>query len=1394
VFLTPALRRPAAMLRDQHRFAVFSAGGAPMLTDSQRDALVARLRQNRTDAVGSGDPGQIPARRAGLTELPLSYAQEQVWFMDRFAPGLPNYNIPYAIRVRGPLDPEALRQALLRLTERHEALRTRLVPVDIDSGDGATQVVDPPAPLALATEDLAGLEPAQRNARMREFIHAETMRPFDLAAGPLLRCSLVRLAADEHLLFVVVHHVIFDGWSGRVFVRDLAALYASSVTKEPDRLAELPVQLADYAIWERERIQGSVLTELTAYWRRALDGFETLQFPTDRPRPVVENFAGALAERTTSTALLAGLRQLARREGATLFATVLAGLLALLNRYTGQTDLVVGTVSANRGRPELTPLIGFLVSTLPIRCDASGDPSFSDLLARVKESFIGALAHAELPFGTLIDALKIARDASRAPLFQIAFTYAEPDEDPVAAADVDFTLTDLVRGIDAAKSDLTFAVEARRDGLWIECTFKTALFDAATVERLLDHLETLLHGAVADPGARLSALPLLTEAEVRAELTDWNDTAGPVPPGCVHERFEEQVSRTPGAVAAEYEGERLSYAELNRLANQVAQRLRGLGVGPEMLAGVCMETGLRRLAALLGVWKAGGGYVPLDPGLPAERLSFMIADTGMTVILTDDASAESVPEAAPVSVVGVDAEWDHITGLAGDKPSGAGVTPEHAAYVIYTSGSTGQPKGVVIEHRNAVNSLHSMIGHWQIRPGDAMLQFASLAFDASVEDTFMPLLAGARVVLAPIETLHSPSRLARLLLDARIGFVSLTPAVLDLLPAGEYPDLRVLMAGGDELPAEVARRWMRPGLRLVNVYGPTETTVNATYAELDAATLMPPPIGSPARPNYQAYVLDPHLNPVPPGVAGELHIGGASVARGYLNRPDLTRQRFIPDPFNPGQRLYKTGDLARRRPDGTLVYAGRIDNQVKIRGFRIELGEIEAMLARHPAVAQAVATVVTSPAGEKEIAAYLRPVADCQPDAAAVRAHVARALPPAMIPAHLITVETFPLNASGKIDKRRLPAPVRARRHGQEPAATPTESALAGLYATVLGTAGLGVTDGFFDLGGTSLTAMRLVHMIGRETGVDLGVTEVFLHPSVRDLAASVDAIRTGASPRAASGPVVELTAGAAGPRMFLIHAVSGTISAYPALAQELAPAFSVHGFQSPGLDGTDVIDTSLADLVSDYAQRIRAVQPTGPYRLAGWSMGGVVAFEIARQLERAGADVRLLVLLDAPFAIPAGYVSADHELAARFVADAMHSLGLDAADAPDPAAASAASQLVWLADRLAGDTAGSASLRAGLERRFGLFAAHSRMLAGYRPGAGGVTAPTLIVSAADSLNAPAAGQWQSLLTSGPVSVLEVTSDHYAFLRPPLVTRVASAMREWQAPLDLEENPQIVDA
>jgi amino acid adenylation domain-containing protein len=1076
-----------------------------MLKDSQREALLARLRRSRADAAE-----EIP-RRPPAPTAPLSFGQEQLWFVDRFAPGLATYNIPCPVSVRGPLDRAALKRALDGLAQRHEALRTRLVA----GPDGRpVQVIDPPGPVELeAEEDLVGLEPGKQLTRLRELIHAKAMRPFDLAAGPLLRCSLTRLGADEHLLIAQVHHAVFDGWSAGVLVRELAALYASSVTGEPAALPELPVQFADYAVWERSRIQGSVLDELEGYWRQALGGFEVVQFPADRPRPVIDDFTGALAERMTSPELLASLQEVSRRAGTTLFTTVMAALLALLHRYTGQADLIVGTASANRGRGELASVIGFLVNTLPIRCDVSGDPPFTGLLARVKEAAIGAFAHQDLPFAKLVETVGVERDPSRAPVFQIAMAYAERDDTPVPGAGVDFALDDVVVGLNAAKFDLAFAVEARRDGLWIECSYKTALYDAATARRVLAQFEVLLRGVVADPAARLSQLPLLTDAELRAELAWWNDTATPVPQRCVHELFEAQVTAAPGAAAAELAGEQsrggqISYGELNRQANQVARFLRGLGAGPEVLVGVCMGTSLRRLAVLLGIWKAGAAYVPLDPGAPAERLAFMVADACLRVVVTDDASAARVPPGNDVAVVSLDAAWDQVAILDDSDPRGTGVTPANVAYVLYTSSSTGQAKGVVVEHGNVANFLHGMTRHWEIGPHDTVLQFSSFTFDVSVMDMFMPLLAGAKLVLATPETLHSPPRLAALLRDARITFAALTPAVLGLLPGGDYPSLRILMSAGEELPSALARRWTRRGLRLVNGYGPTETTVLATYAELGPGTPLPPPIGFPVWPNYQAYVLDPHLNPVPVGVIGELHVGGAGVARGYLNRPDLTRERFIPHPFTdePGGRLYKTGDLAYRRPDGSIVFAGRIDHQVKIHGVRIELGEIETVLTGHPAIAQAVLTVVTSPAGDKELAAYLRPAAGDVINVDEVRAHLARTLTAPMIPSHLIPISEFPLNPSGKIDKQALPPPARTGRGpaagGPVAPASLIEVLLADIYASLLDADEIGATDSFFDLGGNSLQAMRLINVLSSELNVDLGASAVFVAPTPRQLAA----------------------------------------------------------------------------------------------------------------------------------------------------------------------------------------------------------------------------------------------------------------------------------------------------
>ena len=1068
-----------------------------MLTDSQREALTGRLRRGRENLVS-----QIPRRPAGLTDLPLSYGQEQLWFIDRFAPGKPTYNIPRAVALSGPLDTGALAVAIDGLIARHEALRTRLV---ASADGGPVQIIDPPASSPPQLVDLSRSAPEDRQARLREFIGIEALRPFDLATGPLLRTWLLRLTDQEHVLLLVVHHTVFDGWSAKVLIEDLAALYRAGVTCEPSGLAELAVQFADYAVWERDRLDGVMLTELEDYWRGVLGDFETLAFPTDRPRPVLDEFDGALAAHMTGLNLLSGLRELSRQAGTTLFVTLMAGLQALLYRYTGQTDFVVGTASANRSRSELAPLIGFLVNTLPIRADLAGDPTFTELLERVQQATVGAYGHQDLPFGKLVETLGVERDLSRAPIFQIAMTYAERDTTPVHAADVDLVLTDLVVGINAAKFDLDFLAEARADGLWFECAYKTALFDGVSVRRLLGNLGVLLAGAAADPGARLSQLPVLTAAELRQELTGWNDTAATFPVICIHQGFEAQAARTPGAVAAEYDGQRITYAELDRQASQIARRLGGLGAGPEILTGVCMCTGLRRLAALLGIWKAGGGYVPLDPALPADRLAFLITDTAMTILITDQPSTAAATAAAAASagpaVLCLDAEWDQIRALDPASPAAVPVTPSNVAYVIYTSGSTGRPKGVIVEHRQAINFLHGMIRAWHITPASAILQFAAFTFDVSVMDMFMPLLAGARVILAQPDTLHSPPRLAALIRDRHVTFACLPPAVLTLLTGQHFPELRTLLSAGEELTSELLRGWLRDDLDIYNGYGPTEASIGATFMKLDHTTPLPPPIGRP-KPNYRAYILDSHLNPVPVGVTGELHIGGHGVARGYLNRPDLTRARFIADPFTPGQRLYKTGDLARRRPDGTIAFVGRIDNQVKIRGLRIEPGEIETALLTHPHITAAVVTVISTTAGDKQLAAYLQPPPGTTPDPASIRAHLARTLPAYMIPAHLTTLDALPLTPHGKIDKTALPPPQPQPVAGQVGPATLIETMMVDLYATVLNADQVGATDNFFDLGGSSLLAMRLITMIDTELEVNVGAAAVFLAPTPRQLAA----------------------------------------------------------------------------------------------------------------------------------------------------------------------------------------------------------------------------------------------------------------------------------------------------
>jgi amino acid adenylation domain-containing protein len=1363
--------------------------GPGMLSRSQREQYAARLRQGRAGAVGA-----VTRRGAVAGLLPLSFGQEQLWFLDRFAPGLATYNVPQAIRLRGGLDQAVLGLALDDLVARHESLRTRFV---ADRTGRPAQEIDQPTAGRLLLSDLSALDPAAREAERRRITAQDAGSPFDLAKGPLLRTRLIRCAPDEHVLLLVVHHIVFDGWSAGVLLRELTALYNARATGTPAELAELPVQFADYALWERERTPGPGAPELLEYWRETLAGSQILNLPADRPRPVVQDFTGAVHWTNLGPDLLEQLRRLSSRAGATLFATLLAGLLAALHRHCGQDDLVVGTVSANRSRPGLAPLIGYLVNTLPIRADASGDPPFREFLARVRETTVSAYAHQDLPFAKLVEELGLERDPSRAPLFQITMTCTETGDSPaMTGLDVEPVRVELP----AAKFDLDLAFEARPDGLWLELSYATALFDPETITGFTRHLKVLLEGAAHDPSLRLSALPLLTEPERHRELVQWNDTACELPTGSLHGQFEAQAARTPEAIAVLCGEETLTYAELDAQSNQVARWLRGLGAGPEVLVGVGIAPSVRRVVVLLGILKAGSGYVPLDSALPAERVAYMVADTGMPLAVVDTAAAEALgagkPAASGVRAESVDEAWNQIAELSTENPQFE-VEPSTAAYVIYTSGSTGQPKGVVVEHRQAVNFVGSMLVRWPLGPADRVLQFASLNFDASVLEMFTALAGGAAVAVVTRDEALSPPRLGDLIRRRKVTFACLPPAVLALLADQQFPDFKVLLSGGEHLPADLARAWTRPGLRLFNAYGPTENAVVATVAQLsggaesaaDGAPDPAVPIGLPLA-NQQAYVLDRYRNPAPAGSVGELYLGGANVARGYLNAPELTKERFLPDPFRPGPgaRLYRTGDLVRRRADGRLVFLGRADGQVKLRGLRVELGEIEAALAAHPAVAQAAVVLGPDRSGQPRLVGYVR----CVPGAPAadpeqLRRFLEGRLPAYMVPAHLLTVEAFPLNLSGKLDRTALPAPESA---GADRAAadrytapgTPTEAALAGLYAGLLGRDRVGADDGFFELGGNSLQVMQLVSRIFRDLAVDLGVTEVFLAPTPRRLAERVDRARAAAGhpPPGPGDRLVELTEPGK-PAVFLVHAIGGTVHPYAELALRLAGTYSVYGIEAAGLRGRAEPAGSLPALVDAYLQAIRAAQPTGPYRLGGWSMGAVLAFEITRILESEGAEVELLALLDPPYptAGKSGPSGADQhgdgaggaDGARRFAADAARILGRTL---PEPGTAEACDLLGWLARQLDPADPGSgdpAATRSEIDRRYRVFSSHTRAFAGYRP-SGPIHAATLLVGARRSPNVGFLPQW-SALAHGKTVPRIIEGDHYTFLQPPSVQEVA---------------------
>ncbi len=1059
-------------------------------------------------------------------EVPLSFAQQRLWFLAQLDETAPTYHVAGAVRLQGALQLEVLERSVNEIVCRHEVLRTTFPSVE----GRARQVVAPALMVSIPLLDLTHLPRERLDVEMRRALEEEAQRPFDLDHGPLLRLSLLSLDAEDHVLGVVMHHIVSDGWSIGVLIREFVALYEAFRAGRPSPLLDLPIQYADYAVWQRGWLQGEALERQLTYWKGRLDGAPAvLELPTDRPRPAVQSHRGAAYRFTVSRAITEQLRALSRQEGATLFMVLVAAFQVLLSRYSGQRDICVGTPIANRTRMELEGLIGFFVNTLVLRTDLSGNPPFTDLLRRVREVCLGAQAHQDLPFERLVEELAPVRDMSHSPLFQVIFALQNVPEAVLKIHGLKIAPVDV--DIRSEKFDLTLDITEKHDGLDASLIYSTDLFDEATIARLAGHYGVLIESILAKPDSSLGDLGFLTEPERHQLLVEWNVTEAEYPRDkCIHQLFEAQVERTPGAVAVVYEGKELTYAELNARANRLAHYLRAQAVGPEVLVGICIDRSLEMVVGMLGILKAGGAYVPIDPSYPQERIAYLLADAKAEVLLSQERYLAHLPE-DHAQVICLDRDWPVI----GEQPAtnlSFTSTPSNVAYVIYTSGSTGKPKGVQITHHNVRRLFAATESEYAFSRADVWTLFHSYAFDFSVWELWGALLYGGRLVVVSYWVSRSPDALYQLLREQRVTVLNQTPSSFYQLddsdaqaPGDGALALRLIVFGGEALEPRRLRGWferhgdVRPGL--INMYGITETTVHVTRAPLersDAKGLRNSTIGRPL-PDLQAFILDAHGNPMPVGVPGELYIGGAGLARGYLNRPDLTAERFVPNPFSnwAGERLYRTGDLARYRPDGNLEYLGRLDHQVKIRGFRIELGEVEAALVRHPQVRETVVVAQEDPPGDKRLVGYVvgeEPI----PTGEELRAHLKEVLPEYMVPAAFVFLDALPLTPNRKVDRKALPAPDVGSQlaHRYVAPRNPTEEILVGIWAEVLGAERVGVHDNFFELGGDSILSIQVVSR-ARQAGIIITPKDLVQYQTV----ARLTAVAGGATIAAEQGLVV---------------------------------------------------------------------------------------------------------------------------------------------------------------------------------------------------------------------------------------------------------------------------------
>jgi amino acid adenylation domain-containing protein len=1096
------------------------------LSDAQRALLERRLLEQRAASAASA---RI-SRRDVLSPVPLSYSQELLWLLSQLEGGGVAYNAPAAFRLQGPIDAGALQQALDGLVARHEILRTTYDLVD----DHPMQIIEPSGSVELRQVDLSGLPESERDSELLRFLHNESEHEFDLRVDRVLRPLLIRMGPDDHVFYNVMHHVATDGWSRAVLHQDLTELYDAALERREPRLAPLRIQYADYAVWHRRWLDGGVLDQQLNHWKDVLRGAPSrLELPTDRPRPAVRKYVGDHTSRMLSPDLRERLEAIARESGSTLFMVLLAAYASLLQRYSGEDDIVIGTPFAGRNRSELEGMIGYFINPLALRIDLSGAPSFNELLARAKETTLASFAHADVPYEMVVRATTPERDLSQSPVFQVMMVLHNPDWERKRPKfePRGVTATELVHEKGWAKFDLLLGMSQRPAGLNTTWEYSTELFDASTAVRLGRHFEKLLESIAADPASPVSRLPMLLDDERTAILSNWSKAPAPFPQDrLVKDLLEDWARRTPDAEAVVFEGDRLTFRQLDERANRVAHRLRSLGVGPGRLVGVYMNKSLDLVAAVLGVIKAGGAFVPLDPVYPAERIEFMLQDARPTVLVTTDNEQPPVDELD----VTVFSAWDELEAESSEPlPTVAG--SEDLAYVIYTSGSTGRPKGAVITNGSLVNAFHAYDEAYRLTDDTTShLQMASFSFDVFVGDVIRSLLSGSKLVLCPLEKVMDLEQLHALMLEEAVDCAEFVPAVATMLvehveSVGDTLEfMRVIVVSSEGWRTDKHEQYSRvcgPKTRLINAYGLTEATIDSTYFEA-VEPLLPDrfvPIGKPLA-NTEIYLLDPNLEPVPIGVAGELCVGGLGVAQGYLNRPDLTAERFIDSPFGgPGSRLYRTGDLARWLPDGNIEFLGRADRQVKIRGFRIEPGEVEALLERHQAVRAAAVIPWERRPGDVQLIAYYEPSGPEElPDTEVLRDALASELPAFMMPSAFIPVPAFPLTPNGKVDRSALPQPESTdfAAPASEPLRTETEFIVANLWSEVLEVEVSGANDNFFALGGHSLLAARVVSRLNGQAGVDLTLRAIFEAPTVSALASLVD--RRFAEGESNSGPTLK--------------------------------------------------------------------------------------------------------------------------------------------------------------------------------------------------------------------------------------------------------------------------------